>query len=155
MWIIFTASGDSASVQHSSRIIEPILHWFFPHLSQHATDVIVYDVRKCAHLTEYALLALLVWRALREAENTRGRPLAASEQNKSGLVAPKGSASGWNRMRAGLSVFAVLLYASTDELHQHFVANRNASVGDVCIDTTGGAIGILLLWFFGRWRKWW
>ena len=81
MWVIFTASGDSASVQHSSRIIEPILHWFFPHLSQHATDTIVYGVRKCAHLTEYAVLSLLVWRALRNAENSRMRLVAAPEDN--------------------------------------------------------------------------
>ena len=58
-------------------------------------------------------------------------------------------------MRAALSVLTVLLYAASDELHQHFVANLNASVRDVFIDTVGGLVGILLLWAFGRWRKLW
>jgi len=47
-----------------------------------------------------------------------------------------------------LALAAGSLYAATDELHQAFVANRNASPVDWAIDTTGVAIGVCawLLW---------
>jgi len=135
MWLIFTASGDSASFQHSSHIIGRFLHWLFPHLSPPVTDEIVFLVRKCAHLTEYAVLALLLWRELRQPVRRDPRP--------------------WNWSQARLAVLIVMLYAATDEFHQSFVPSRDAAVHDVLIDTVGGLIGILLLWALGRWRKLW
>jgi len=154
MCVIFTASGDSQSYQHSSRLIGPFLHWLLPNLSERATDVIILCARKCAHLTEYSVLSLLLWRALR---NTWALPQLATETSgsESGLVAPKRSEGGWNWTHARISVLIVMLYAATDEFHQSFVATRDATVHDVLIDTVGGLAGILFLWSFGRWRKYW
>lgn len=70
-------------------------------------------IRKAAHMTEYAVLFLLYHRALR-LENTK-RP---------GLYA----------------LLLCALYASTDEFHQGFVADRGPSVIDVGIDTLGAAV---------------
>src|ERR671937_2738942 len=68
-------------------------------------------LRKCAHVTEYAVLGALLYRAL-EGE---------------------------------LPAFAAgVAYASTDELHQHFVRGRHASPLDVGIDAVGVALGMLL-----------
>ena len=36
-------------------------------------------------------------------------------------------------------------YASTDEFHQLFIPGRSGQFTDVCIDTAGAAIGLLLL----------
>jgi len=135
MCLIFTASSDKSSYEHSSRIIGPILHWLFPHMSEQTTGSIVHVVRKCAHLTEYAVLALLLWRALRKPVRRDPRP--------------------WNRKYAFLAVFIVALYASTDEFHQSFVPTRTAHVSDVVIDTIGATAGIFALWLIGRWRKTW
>ena len=49
----------------------------------------------------------------------------------------------------------VFLYAASDEFHQIFVALRTALVSDVIIDTTGGTIGLLLLWLTGKIFKHW
>jgi VanZ family protein len=68
-------------------------------------------LRKCAHVTEYAVLGALLYRALE-----REVPALA----------------------AGIA------YASTDELHQHFVRGRHASPIDVGIDAVGVALGMLL-----------
>ncbi|MFN7141901.1 MAG: VanZ family protein, partial [Limisphaerales bacterium] len=46
-------------------------------------------------------------------------------------------------------------YAVTDELHQAFEPTRQGSVIDVLIDTVGAALGILVIWAIGRWRKRW
>ena len=66
MSLIFFGSSDNKSYQHSSRLIEPLLHWLFPHMSQAHVEAIHHVIRKCAHLTEYAILGFLLWRAVRK-----------------------------------------------------------------------------------------
>ena len=46
--------------------------------------------------------------------------------------------------RARLAFVLAVLYAASDELHQHFVEGRVAAVHDVAIDAVGAAIGIVL-----------
>jgi VanZ family protein len=135
MWLIFSASGDRMSFQHSSRIIGPFLHWLFPHLSDEAAHALVVFVRKCAHLTEYAVLALLLWRALHKPP---------------GPGVPR-----WRWPVAGLVLALIALYAASDEFHQTFVPSREGCVTDVVLDTIGGALGLLCLWTAGRLRKHW
>ncbi len=135
MGLIFSASSDSHSFARSSRILAPLLHWLFPQLPEDTLNFIVLIARKGAHLTEYAVLALLLWRALRRPVKNDPRP--------------------WNWREARLVLLSVALYAASDEFHQLFVANREAAVHDVMIDTAGGAASLLALWLFGRWRKYW
>jgi len=134
MVLIFSASADSHSSEHTSRIIIPLLHWLFPHISDQNAEEIHHLIRKCAHLTEYAFLALLVRRTL----NHTLRP---------GL--PPWS---W-RLFAGV-VGIVFLYASSDEFHQAFVPTRTPLFSDVLIDTSGGIIGLFVAWLRHRvWEK--
>ena len=44
-----------------------------------------------------------------------------------------------------ISLAFSVLYASSDEIHQLFVAGRGASVRDVLIDTSGAFVGIILV----------
>jgi len=135
MVFIFGFSSDTMSFQHSSRIIGPLVHWLFPNVSSEAVNSIVFAVRKAAHVTEYALLALLIWRAVR-------KPVRPDLR-------------GWSGAQARLALILVVLYAATDELHQTFVPSRQGSVWDVLLDASGAALGLLLLWAFGRWRRRW
>jgi VanZ family protein len=132
MAVIFIASADAHSAERSGRFIEPLLHWLFPKMPQPQIDDIHHYIRKCGHLTEYAILALLVWRALHFSKNN---------------LPP------WSWPKVGGTLLLVFLYAVTDEFHQSFVPTRTALFSDVFIDTAGGAIGLLALWIFGRWRK--
>ena len=43
-----------------------------------------------------------------------------------------------------MALLVVAAYASLDEFHQSFVPGRTAAVGDVMIDTSGGATSLLL-----------
>ncbi|MEJ0088912.1 MAG: VanZ family protein [Limisphaerales bacterium] len=129
MMVIFSASGDMHSAEHSSRFVEPLLHWLFPHMSQINVDKIHYIIRKCGHLTEYALLALLVWRALHLTKNKLPR---------------------WSWPKVGGTLLVVFLFAASDEVHQSFVPTRTAQVSDVFIDMAGSALGLLFLWFVHR-----
>ena len=135
MALIFSASSDVNSFAHSSRIIAPLLHWLFPQMPDDTMYFIVLLVRKCAHLTEYAVFALLLWRALRKPMKNDPRP--------------------WSWREARLALLIVALYAASDEFHQSFVQARTALVSDVFVDTAGGAAGLLALWAFGRRRKHW
>jgi VanZ family protein len=76
-------------------------------------------LRKAAHLTEYAVLGALLERALSSA--------AVSQR----------LATAWTLGTA---------YAATDELHQHFVSGRHASVVDLVIDSVGVAAGVAAVW---------
>ena len=49
----------------------------------------------------------------------------------------------------------VALYGASDEFHLSFVPTRVASGWDVVIDACGGALGLTLLWGYGRWRIQW
>jgi VanZ family protein len=75
--------------------------------------------RKVVHMSEYALLCFLWWRALRTA------------------VAPQ---------RAIALAFAITVaYACTDEIHQVSVHGRHGSPIDVGIDSLGAAIAALAI----------
>jgi VanZ family protein len=133
MTIIFTASSDPKSFEHSSRIIAPLLRWLFPQISGDTVHLIVFIARKCAHLAEYAVLALLIWRALHKPVKNNPRP--------------------WSRRETGYTLLVVFIYAGSDEFHQIFVPTRTPAIHDVMIDTLGGALGLLVLWFIRFRRK--
>ena len=131
MAVVFTASGDAHSAEHSSRLIVPLLHWLFPTMPEAQVDGLHHLFRKCGHLTEYAVLALLIWRALHVSQN----PLPT-----------------WSWPKVCGTLLLVFLYAASDEFHQRFVPTRTPLVSDVFIDTAGGAIGLLVLWFLQRFQ---
>ena len=135
MALIFSASSDSHSYEHSSRFVEPFLHWLFPQMPEAQVKEIHLLIRKCAHLTEYTVFALLLWRALRKPVKNDPRP--------------------WIWREARLALLIVALYAASDEFHQSFVPTRTGLVSDVFVDIAGGAAGLLALWIIGRWRKYW
>lgn len=85
-------------------------------------EILDYPIRKAAHMTEYAILGLLSFAFV-------------TSMGKKGKVA--------YLMALGITV----AYAATDEFHQLFVQGRSGRFMDVCIDTTGAVIGLLLLHF--------
>lgn len=135
MALIFTASSDSHSYEHSSRFIEPLLRWLFPRLPETRIHDLHEVIRKCGHVTEYAVLALLLWRGVRQPS--------------------KDHPPTWSWREARFTLLLVMLYAATDEFHQKFVPTRTSLVSDVFIDTAGGAASLLALWMIGRKRKHW
>jgi VanZ family protein len=125
MIFIFIGSTDLLSTEHTSRFIGPFLRWWSPDVSDATIASIQLVVRKCAHLTEYAILAALIYRALRV---HRDRVLV-------------------------LAFLLAAIYAVLDEFHQSFVASRTASPWDVLIDCIGALIGLALFSFFTRNQK--
>jgi VanZ family protein len=86
-----------------------------------------FAMKKTAHLTVYALLYLLLFRAFHSMDPHVSR-----------------SASIYHLPAAAIG----LLYAISDEMHQYFVPFRTATVRDVLIDAAGMAFMSLLI---SRW----
>ena len=130
MGFIFVMSTDLGSFEHTSRIIEPVLRWLFPDIAPDTVGLVQFYIRKAGHLTEYAILALL----LRRAFGSSLRPGAPGYQV------------------LGLALLVAAAYAATDEFHQSFVPGRTASPVDVLIDTTGAFTALAVAAVRKKWR---
>lgn len=129
MLFIFGWSTDVGSSEHTRSTLERILS-SLPILRDLSNEKILsidYGIRKAAHIFEYTILAILAYRAI--------------HQDRKAFR----DADAWGPL------LLVILYASTDEYHQTFVASRWPSVGDVMYDTFGGMIGVVVcLWWYAR-----
>ncbi|MBV9010062.1 MAG: VanZ family protein [Verrucomicrobia bacterium] len=121
MTLIFIGSSDVLSAEHTSRVIEPLLRWLWPGISPAAIVKMHFLLRKAGHVSEYAVLAVLVYRAVVNTLLFR-RPFAS----------------------AALVLGTCAIYAASDEFHQSFVPSRTASVRDVMIDVSGALLAVCL-----------
>lgn len=127
MVLIFIASTGELSARNTSLIVRPILLWLFPGISEARIDVVHFFVRKAAHFTEYAILALLAARAFTTSSRERLR-----------------------NMFFYVTLLLVALYALSDEFHQSFVATRTGSIYDSLIDIAGGLTALIA---YVVWRR--
>jgi VanZ family protein len=134
MAIIFYGSTDVLSASQTSRFIGPFLRWFKPDISDQTIREIQMGIRKTGHVSEYAVLALLVLWALRKSAEQPGP---------------------WSPRHARLALLIAALYAMSDEIHQSFVPSRQGSIWDVALDSAGAAAGLILCWWIGRKLKKW
>lgn len=128
--VILAMSSDGMSSGRTSRFIVPLVLWIWPEASNETLYAVHYTIRKCAHLAEYALFALLAYRAVRA-----GRPPL------------------WRFRWAAVAVGIAAAFASIDELRQSFTTTRTGKVSDVAIDTVGAILGVTALWLFARWYQ--
>jgi VanZ family protein len=122
MFVTFAASGDLMSAEHTSRFLVPFLLWLVPDISAEMLALIQVCVRKAAHLTEYAILALLLCRAVLHGTNLK-----------------------WTTSILYMNAWIIcVLVAACDEFRQSFVASRGPSPWDVMIDGAGAIFGLLI-----------
>lgn len=127
IWValIFFFSSTAASANQTSRIIGPILHFLFPSASEETIQLYHFFIRKCAHFTEYALLACWSVRAF-----------------------ARSSDGALKRYRFLIALVIVLTVALIDEFNQSFEPTRTSSVWDVGLDFVGGAAMSVALWLW-------
>jgi len=125
LWMAFiffmSAATGEESGEQSGRFVD-MLVWAYGLVTGGAQpsaallETLSFLVRKAAHMTEYAVLALLCRHSL-----------VKCDASHPGIKA--------------LCIAA--LYACTDELHQAFVPDRGPSPVDVLIDAFGASLGLL------------
>ena len=121
--VVWSLGGDSFSASETSRFLRPMLEWLFPDFSVSDMYRLLYAIRKTAHIVEYALLAVLILRALWIGSL---RSLLQS---------------------LGLTLVLVATMAIADESRQSTSAARGGSGWDVLLDLSGAflAVAIVLL----------
>ena len=82
-----------------------------------------YPIRKLAHMTEFGILAVLIFHAMKY------YPCISS-----------------SKKRYLFAWFGAVAYAATDEFHQLFVPGRSGNLFDVCVDATGALIALVLVY---------
>jgi VanZ family protein len=126
--VIFIMSTDAFSAQHTGLILEPILRWLIPGLTHEQFQLIHHYIRKSAHFTEYFIFCLLLYRGIR------------------------GSGVGWRWSWGLTALFIASGYSALDEIHQAFVASREASPYDSLLDSIGAFFAFSLIWLWFRLR---
>ena len=123
---IFLMSTDSVSAQHTASFFDPILKWLMPDITRHQLMLANHYLRKTAHFTEYFVFCVLLYRGVR------------------------GLHSGWRWRSALAAWFIAFCYAALDEVHQAFVASREARVSDSLLDSFGALVAIIVLYLWLR-----
>lgn len=136
---IFSAQNKEESSVVSEGVSDQIVSmtgWLF-HLHIDAERIweiarlVEYFVRKGAHMTEFAILAILLYVWIGRWQLKR-------------------------LYRYGIAVVLTILYACSDEFHQLFVEGRAGLISDVIVDSVGAIIGLavfLLLQSYVLWRR--
>lgn len=90
------------------------------HVTEHYLGGMNYYFRKWAHMVEYGILMILVYRAVRS-------------------LTP----GSWVTYATALGI--TFFYALLDEHHQSMVVGRSSSIGDVAVDTAGALVALALM----------
>ena len=113
---IYTLSTETFGVSLTGFLLAEALDLLHVEISPAAFEMIHFWLRKLAHLTEYAIYALLLYGSF-----------------------GSGRDFGWRWRRAVLSAGIAAGFSLTDELHQWFVPGRAGTLADSALDA-GGAI---------------
>ena len=118
MGFIFWMSTETFSSGNTSSLMKAILRLLAPEISPQEVGLVHEFIRRAAHVIEFFILGLLLFRAFRG-----------------------GSKASFNWRWPLCAVTVVVLWAASDEFHQFFVPTRTASAVDVGMDTAGGMFG--------------
>jgi len=121
MAVILTLSSDVGSAEHTANWLLPLFRALAPSATPGQLTAVHSLVRKAGHLTEYAVLALLWYRAF-----ARGRRASP-------------------RIALAFTFAISLGWAVLDELRQSLAPTRTASAMDVGLDGVGALIALTIV----------
>ena len=125
MLVIFMFSHQPNSGATTYGIIEKIL----PNIQTNTLiSTLNFLIRKSAHLTEYFILAILTVSLTKE----------------------------YTKKQINIFIISLIFcfsYAVTDEFHQLFVPGRTGALRDVCIDTVGSILFLVLYIIYHKYKK--
>ena len=132
---MFSSQDGAASSETSGRVVEPDFNSLAKSEQIRFREMVTFFVRKGAHFTEYMILGVLLFLFYYEL-----RPKIFLVPQKENMHIMK------LRLRRiwFIAWITGTLYAASDEFHQMFTGERSPQVRDVCIDSSGAAVGCLL-----------
>ncbi len=138
----FSSQDGAASSETSGRVVMAVIAIIRPDFNSLAVseqenfrNLVTFFVRKGAHFTEYMILGVLLFLFYYE------------WRLKIFLIQEKGCKRLQLRLRrVWLAAWITgTLYAVSDEFHQMFTGGRSPQVRDVCIDSSGAAVGCVIV----------
>ena len=126
LWMLFIFIMSSFNGVMSSNQSGSIAVLIYNIFNISDTEKVSFIVRKCAHVSEFFILGILVINLV-------------SKYNVKHIYF--------------ISFIFCVLYASSDEFHQLFVPGRSGQVTDVFIDMIGVVLGLLLVFLIRCFRK--
>ena len=126
MIIIFILSNDTGSVSSSKS--DGIANYISNIISFIDKDLLIFIIRKLAHITEYLILGILFLNVLKD----------------------------YNIINTKLVIITILFcfsFAISDEVHQLFIQNRSGKITDILIDTLGSSIGVIIYYLILKRKK--
>lgn len=126
--VIFYLSSAQGAMSKTSFFIRPLLMFLFPNSPEEVLAIFHSYIRKFAHFAEYAILAFFILRVFSYKNSLK----------KSYLV---------------ISLLLVFSTAALDEFNQSFLASRTSSFHDVLLDTFGGLMMLIFLFFFFKYKN--
>ena len=126
LWMVFIFYMSSCNGNVSSDQSGTIVYILHNILGIDYSDKLIFIIRKCAHVSEFFILGILVINLV-------------SKYNVKHIYL--------------ISFIVCVLYASIDEFHQLFVPGRSGLVTDVLIDLIGVVLGLLLVFLIRCFRK--
>lgn len=121
MAVIFAYSAQDAvrSLQSSDGVMNYLLSAFGSLFEHFSRETLSFVVRKCAHFGVFFVLGVLVTNAV--------------------------ARSGGELFYIGsLGLDICVFYAASDEFHQYFIDGRACRLFDICVDSVGALLGVLL-----------
>ena len=115
--------------EQTGRVIVPVLRWFLPHASPNLIRHLHFGIRKIAHVAEFGVFSVFVFRAIR------------------------GPRIGWQLNWALITLLLATSYATLDEFHQRYVPLRHSSPKDIAIDALGALLAQIIVWWYAK-KKW-
>jgi VanZ family protein len=123
MLVISVLSGEPFSAENTNRYLDPVLRFFFTHLTPAQFTFAHTVIRKSAHFTEFFILGSLAFWASR-----------------------RGRMPGWCRAWMLQAIGLAVVYSLVDEVHQAFVPNRTSSLTDSAVDSIGAVTSQALIY---------
>lgn len=121
---LFSNQNGNTSASISYSFVSRIICFFNLLPSDYLIQTLHLIVRKCAHMSEYAILTFLLYKNLKLFDIRH-------------LITFK-------------VLFLCFIYACLDEFHQGFISGRSPSFIDVLIDMCGGILMILGIFMFEK-----
>jgi VanZ family protein len=122
---IYELSTSTYGVSLTGWLLAELLRITGIQVSPESFHTIHFFMRKLAHLTEYAIYALLLYGSFGAGKDFR-----------------------WSWRRAVICTFIAAGYSLTDELHQLFVPGRGGSIRDSALDASGAMLAMAGLYVF-------
>jgi VanZ family protein len=128
--VMFGFSTDAFSGENTQGVILRVIESLGFDPNSRAALHLHFAIRKLAHLTEYALLAALLYRAFRSGRSPR-----------------------WRNRWAAQTMAIVVVWALLDEYHQSLTETRTGSIYDSLIDIAGGLLALAVIYLVSRRRE--